>query len=95
MEEIIKVLDKITWELFEKNPKLEALTTEWGITPVKLEYRAAYGFVSIDFMGLEIWNSEDDERYWVEEENDYEDWDTYLTRKIKEILDSGGFNITL
>ncbi len=33
---------------------------------------------------ISLWNSENEEREWVEETNDYEDFKTFLLRKINE-----------
>jgi hypothetical protein len=37
---------------------------------------------------VQLWNSENEEREWIEEINDYEPFYTFLSRKITECLDS-------
>jgi hypothetical protein len=94
-KELIEILDKITWDILEKNPKLDELTQEWGISVINVKYLAGFGYTGVEFMGFEIWNSENDEREWIEESDAYEDMEKYIYRKIKELTDSGTFNIKL
>ena len=35
---------------------------------------------------INLWNSENDEREWIEDKNDYEDFELFLKRKIEEVL---------
>lgn len=35
---------------------------------------------------MSLWNSENDEREWIEEKNDYEDLKPFLLRKIEDCL---------
>lgn len=35
---------------------------------------------------ISLWDSENDEREWIEDNNDYEDFELFLKRKIEEVL---------
>ena len=35
---------------------------------------------------VSLWNSENEEREWIEEINDYEDFEAFLKRKVKDCL---------
>lgn len=87
-QELIETLDKITWEILENNPEFDKFSEEWGITVLNIKYAAAYGFTSVDCVSFNIWNSENDEREFDEDENEYESWDTYFRRKINELIDN-------
>lgn len=43
---------------------------------------------TIEFMGIRIWSSDDEEREWIEDTNDYEPMDKYLMKKINGIIES-------
>lgn len=87
-QELIKTLDKITWEILENNPEFDKFSQEWGITILDIKYSAGYGFTSVDCMGIDIWNSENDDREFDDDKNDYEDWNTYFRRRINELIDN-------
>ena len=42
----------------------------------------------INFCGYPLWNSEDDEREWLENKNDYESLEDYLLRALKNYRDN-------
>ena len=51
-----------------------------------LEYRTN-GYVElILFFGEQIWSSDDDDREYYEEIDEYESLDTYLRRKVNEVI---------
>lgn len=56
-----------------------------GITVV--EYRYVMHRHSVYFMGQHIWDSDNDERPYNEELDEYEPLRTYLSREIGELLD--------
>jgi hypothetical protein len=93
--ELMDTLDKITWDILEKNPEFDKFCGEWGLTFIDLSYSAGYGFVAIKILGYDIWCSENDEREWVEENDDYEEFETYIYRKINELKTNGVLNIEL
>lgn len=41
----------------------------------------------ITFMAVTIWSSEDDEREFIEEKNDYEPFEPFLEKEIKKLLE--------
>jgi len=56
-------------------------------TEVGFEY-CTNGFMSsISIGGFNIWNSEDDDREWIEEENDYEPFLPFIKNKFNELTD--------
>lgn len=89
-QELINSLDDITWEILENNPDFDKFTQDLGITIINVKYEAAYGFTSVDCMGIEIWNSENDEREIINDKIDdfCESWDMYFRRKINELIDN-------
>ena len=93
-EKLIKVLDELTWDILEKNPKLETIVEDGGLILFKAEYVFGYGYTNITFMGIDIWCSEDDEREFIDDGNEYEDWSTYFKRRINK-LKNAGINIEL
>ena len=92
-DKLVKVLDEMTWDILDKNPKLETIVEDGGLILFKADYVFGYGFMNITFMGIDIWCSENDEREY-DEYDEYEDWSTYFKRKIKE-LKNAGINIEL
>jgi hypothetical protein len=85
MENIKEQLDKIQEKVFNKNYENYFLTyIESGyVQSIELhifEY-------SMDII-IKLWNSENEEREWIEEKNDYEDFDIFLKRKINESIES-------
>jgi hypothetical protein len=88
-EKLIEVLDELTWDILEKNPKLENIVEEGGLTLFKADYVFGYGFMNITFMGIDIWCSEDDDREFIKDDTEYEDWKPYFKRKIKELKNAG------
>lgn len=41
----------------------------------------------ISFMGIMLWNSEEDEREFIDAKNDYEPLKPFLNKKINELID--------
>jgi hypothetical protein len=55
---------------------------------IYLEYSTNSFSDIIDFLGIQIWNSENDERRYIDEENDVkEDLEIYLRKEINKIID--------
>lgn len=87
-QELIETLDKITWEILENNPNFDKFAEEWGLTILNVKYAAGYGFTSVDCMSFNIWSSEDDEREFDDDKDEYESWDTYFRSKINKLIDN-------
>ena len=72
--EIIKELNIILYEQFDE-------------TEVTFEYRTN-GFVDIiTLAGIDIWDSEHDDREWNEEVNDYEPFLPFIKREFNKRID--------
>ena len=85
MSEYLQIIDELNQELYEKLGE-----TDWEFS------YSTNGYVHIIKFGeIVIWNSEDDEREWIEEKNDYEPMKPFLKRilaqgvyELKKIVDN-------
>lgn len=83
MSDVKEHIDNIQEEIFDKRTNNENFflryTIEGFVESVSL-------IIYMFSMNIEIslWNSENEERKWVEEDNNYEDFKPFLLRKINE-----------
>lgn len=100
----IKTLKQFLDELREPSPKTEAIIllvqmlndqsfgllsenfTLYSYIPFNLQTDGNSQVIT--FLGIDIWNSENDERKWIEEDNKYEGLDLYILRSFIEIINS-------
>lgn len=75
-DDIIKIIDSINYDLFELNG--EQIDFD-----LSLEYSYCH---IIKFLGVVIWDEDNEEREWIEEKNDYEDLEQFLRTKIKLLI---------
>jgi hypothetical protein len=83
MKNIQEIISNIQEKIFDKNDQNFFLEySEFGyVQAVKLHLQIYSMNIQVD-----LWNSENEEREWIEEINDYEDFEVFLKRKIEEIL---------
>ena len=75
-----RIVYNINNELYESN---EAFCREYG---TGLQFKTD-GFASvITFMDFEIWSTENDEREYIDEEDDYEPLAPFVRRKFNELI---------
>ncbi len=79
--EILKIVWNINNDLYER---LEVFESEYMIPT--LEFISSGDVTLIKFLDFTLWYSEEDEREFCEDKDEYEDLDKYLYRKIKEII---------
>lgn len=94
--EFLEVTDKLNKEI--------ALKYDWRMSDQVPIYSVGYSsgnfstnnillvHFSIEDMNFIIYNSIEDDRIYYEENDNYEDLEKYLKRKVKEILNSEAFN---
>jgi hypothetical protein len=78
IEELIDVVDKL-------NEKIENVNTENYVTPFSFIY-ATY-FYGIKYNEEFIWSSEDDERKYMDELDEYEDLYTFCIKEVLKICE--------
>ena len=75
--QFIELVEELNTELYER----------FGEVEVGFEYSTT-GFVdAICFNGVLLWNSEMETREWIEEKNDYEPFEPFISRVFNEYLD--------
>jgi len=78
MFELVGIIDKISDEIFYTFYEKEEETESYEII-----MSTNGDFFSVDFLGIQIWNSEDDCRE-LDESDEYEPLEPYLRKKINE-----------
>jgi len=80
-KEIIEIVEKINGEVFEHLER-------FGLTYPFFELRTDGFSIIIIFMGYHrIWFSDEDEREFDEDKNEYEPLERYLRREAQKIID--------
>ena len=77
MNEFLEAVNDLNQELYEKVGEIGA----------EFSYTANGYFDIINFGEIMIWNSELDEREWIEEKNDYEPLKPFLKRMLSQEVD--------
>lgn len=77
--EALHIVEDLNQEIFDKYG--ETFSQIFTFTVVAIGF-----YTSINFLGQVIWNSEEDDREWIEESNDYEPFEPYLRKKINELI---------
>lgn len=76
-EEIMDAVNTLEQEIFEQTEGMEYFNI----------VATSNGFCTrVSFIGIELWNSEDDQREYIEDKDEYEPMETYLRRTINEEL---------
>ena len=55
------------------------------------EYQLKYSYTycqTIDFLGIRIWDDENEPRQWIEDKDDYEPLEQFLRNRIKNTIQS-------
>lgn len=78
--ELNEVIEDLNNDLYEKFGDDVSLDRLWG-------YETVGYYTLIKFGEFVLWNSEDDEREWIEDKNDYEPMKPFLIRKLNEEID--------
>lgn len=82
--EFIKIANDLNQEMYEKNGEVED----------KFFYLTD-GYVNVFGFGEKtLWSSQDDDRNFIEDKNDYEDFQPYIIKKFNDWIESLG-NLTL
>ena len=84
MEKIHEAISDINEKLFKKTG-----IPQFWLRYIEDGYEEAVQLMLQGFqMNIEIdlWNSENEEREWIEEKNDYEDFEVFLERKVQDCL---------
>lgn len=80
-EETLEVIYELNQQLYEQNEKL---CQEFGNV---LTYRTDGYSSAIDFLGIELWSTEDDHGREYDEDTDiYENMKVFLIRQVNELL---------
>lgn len=74
-KEIIDIVEDLQYEIYESTG---------GIEYYLLDATFCNGVCIINFLDIQIWNSEDDMREYIEEEDEYENLEKYLRREINQ-----------
>ena len=77
---VVDLIEKLNYELYSID---EDLVINNGIC---FEYVSSGTVDIINFLGITIWNSEDDDRIFCNVINKYEPLDEYVRRKTNELL---------
>ncbi len=78
LKEVLLIIDEI-------NETICSLIGEQNGGNFLLTYTNATWYEVIEFAGICIWNSENEERTWIEETKDYEPFKPFLIREIRKI----------
>ena len=78
--EAIEVMDKLSPVLFDDQVET------FGCNPFGFELHTNGDCVAIEFLGYPIWSSENDERAYLDDEDDYETLEDFLRRKANNLL---------
>ena len=79
--EVIEIVDKL-------NPELsDDMLETFGYNPFGFELHTNGDCVAIEFLGYPIWSSENDEREYDDEKDDYKPLEEFLRREANKLLD--------
>ena len=82
LQEFIELIYELNQEIYEQ-------TGDEGIMLEPLNFMTDGNSAVITFMGsYRVWSSEDNEREFIEEQNDWEPLEDYLRREMKAILNT-------
>jgi len=78
IKETVDAIDNINGDLFEKTDN-ESIIVELKTT----------GCVTIiEFCGISIWSSEDDDRQYIDQIDEYEPIEPFLRKKVNEVIET-------
>tara|TARA_R110000744_G_scaffold194114_1_gene312966 strand:- start:560 stop:811 length:252 start_codon:yes stop_codon:yes gene_type:complete len=70
----LKLVEELNQEIYDKHGDLD-----------KQFFFTANGFIdTIGFGSIMLWNSEDDDRVWIEECNDYEPMKPFIRKQLRQ-----------
>lgn len=80
LKELLDAVENLNYELWDK---IEPDTWNFGFS-----YSTNGNVDNVDLFGLSVWDSENDERLYLDEiNNKREDFETFLRRRTNEMLD--------
>ena len=83
-EEILEAIEVV----YKLNPDLSDDQLEtFGYNPLWFELHTNGDCVAIEFLGYPIWSSENDEREYLDDKDDYESLEDFLRREANKLLD--------
>lgn len=75
-ENIINLIDTLNWKIYDLFPDGE----------IFFELSSNGHIAVITFCNIVLWNSEDEERNWIEKENKYEPLDKFIIQKANKYI---------
>lgn len=76
--EVLSIVEELNQEIFDKYGEDASQLLQFTVVSTGF-------YTSINFLGQVIWSSEEDDREWIEEENDYELLDPFIRKKVNEL----------